>query len=40
MRIGDILYCDNLEIYGNLLVIGYISDMEYKVLGNVGFSVR
>eukprot|EP00105_Crassostrea_gigas_P033448 XP_011456834.1 PREDICTED: uncharacterized protein LOC105348925 [Crassostrea gigas] len=40
MRTGDILYCDNLETHGNLSAIGHTSDIEYKVLGNVGSSVR
>lgn len=40
MRTGDIVYCDNLETHGNLSAIGHTSDIEYKVLGNVGSSVR
>lgn len=40
MRTGDIVYCDNLETHGNLSAIGHTSDMEYKVLGNVGSRVR
>lgn len=39
-RTGDVLYCDQLETHGNLLAIGHIRDIEYKVLGNVGSSVR